>query len=284
MTGCLLAAPSTVEVRRRRGTPSRRLAPPVVPCSIGRICRQSPAWLACPAAAGPRVIAFGRPDGTVRERGRPLRQAIEETEVRVRRGGAADAPPALHNADPHPIWVGNHISSSPHGSRLGSRRSARHARRAPVAPRPTRVPAATTPRRVLAARPRGPTAPGTPLGRRPSPGLARCRTRGRWLAPACRGRTLGCAPGRWGAAACGCSTRPWRHDHPSRRPQAQCSGARHDPAPAPPTHQADHRLQDGTPLTSRLGRAASSSRGGSLVLPPRPGWRDLAGRRWHARP
>src|SRR4029453_10066490 len=27
-----------------------------------------------------------------------------------------------------------------------------------------------------------------------------------------------------------------------------------------------------------LGRAASSSRGGSLVLPPRPGWRELAGR------
>src|SRR4029453_9247860 len=25
-------------------------------------------------------------------------------------------------------------------------------------------------------------------------------------------------------------------------------------------------------------------RGGSLVLPPRPGWRDLAGRCWHARP
>jgi hypothetical protein len=33
-----------------------------------------------------------------------------------------------------------------------------------------------------------------------------------------------------------------------------------------------------------LSRAASSSRGGSLVLPPRPGWRDLAGRCWHARP
>jgi hypothetical protein len=33
-----------------------------------------------------------------------------------------------------------------------------------------------------------------------------------------------------------------------------------------------------------LGRAASSSRARSLVLPPRPGWRDLAGRCWHARP
>jgi Single-strand binding protein family len=36
--------------------------------------------------------------------------------------------------------------------------------------------------------------------------------------------------------------------------------------------------------TSSLGRAASSSRGGTLVLPPPPGWRDLAGRCWHARP
>ena len=35
---------------------------------------------------------------------------------------------------------------------------------------------------------------------------------------------------------------------------------------------------------SGLSRAAGSSRGGSLVLPPRPGWRDLAGRCWHARP
>jgi hypothetical protein len=33
-----------------------------------------------------------------------------------------------------------------------------------------------------------------------------------------------------------------------------------------------------------LGQAASSSRSGNLVLPPRPGWRDLAGRCWHARP
>src|SRR5512132_4415199 len=31
-------------------------------------------------------------------------------------------------------------------------------------------------------------------------------------------------------------------------------------------------------------RPASGPRGGSLVLPPRPGWRDLAGRCWHARP
>jgi Single-strand binding protein family len=33
-----------------------------------------------------------------------------------------------------------------------------------------------------------------------------------------------------------------------------------------------------------LSRTASSPRGRSLVLPPRPGWRDLAGRCWHARP
>src|SRR4029450_4337666 len=29
---------------------------------------------------------------------------------------------------------------------------------------------------------------------------------------------------------------------------------------------------------------ASGPRGGSLALPPPPGWRDLAGRCWHARP
>jgi hypothetical protein len=94
--------------------------------------------------------------------------------------------------------------------------SARHPRRAPAAPRPARAPAATTPRPALAARRRGPTAPGTRHpGRRPCPGPARCRTRGRSPAPACRGRTPGCAPGRSGAGARGCSTRPWRHDHPA---------------------------------------------------------------------
>ena len=47
------------------------------------------------------------------------------------------------------------------------------------------------------------------------------------------------------------------------------------------------RVMSSRPRTANelsLGRAASSSRGGSLVLPPRPGWRDLAGRCWHARP
>jgi Single-strand binding protein family len=43
-------------------------------------------------------------------------------------------------------------------------------------------------------------------------------------------------------------------------------------------------LQAPKPCTDSLGRTASSPRGGSLVLPPRPGWRDLAGRCWHARP
>jgi hypothetical protein len=33
-----------------------------------------------------------------------------------------------------------------------------------------------------------------------------------------------------------------------------------------------------------LGRYASGPSGGSLVLPSRPGWRDLAGRCWHAQP
>jgi periplasmic divalent cation tolerance protein len=37
-----------------------------------------------------------------------------------------------------------------------------------------------------------------------------------------------------------------------------------------------HRLDPGPDRTTGLSRAASSSRGGSLVLPPRPGWRDWA--------
>jgi hypothetical protein len=41
--------------------------------------------------------------------------------------------------------------------------------------------------------------------------------------------------------------------------------------------KADSRERPGT-------RPTSGPRGGSLVLPPRPGWRDLAGRCWHARP
>jgi hypothetical protein len=114
-----------------------------------------------------------------------------------------------------------HISSSPHGSHFGSAGSARHARRAPVAPRPARAPAATTPWSGLAARQRGPTAPGTRHPGRPSPGPAHRRTRGRSPAPARRGRTSGCAPGRLGAAARGCSTRPWPHDRPAEAPGAQ---------------------------------------------------------------
>jgi hypothetical protein len=108
-----------------------------------------------------------------------------------------------------------HISSSPTAPASAPAGSARHPRLAPVAPPPARAPAATTPCLVLAARRRGPTAPGTRrLGRRPCPGPARCRTRGRWPAPVCRGRRPGYARGRLGAAARGCSIRPWRHDLP----------------------------------------------------------------------
>jgi len=42
-----------------------------------------------------------------------------------------------------------------------------------------------------------------------------------------------------------------------------------------------YRLDPGADRTAGLSRAASSSRGGSLVLPPRRGWRDLTGRGWH---
>src|SRR5215217_2678093 len=51
-----------------------------------------------------------------------------------------------------------------------------------------------------------------------------------------------------------------------------------------PAKTQKHALGGAGLITSGLGRAASGSRGGSLVLPPRPGWRDLAGRCWHARP
>src|SRR5215207_6482934 len=51
-----------------------------------------------------------------------------------------------------------------------------------------------------------------------------------------------------------------------------------------PDKTQKHSLGGAGLITSGLGRAASGSRGGSLVLPPRPGWRDLAGRCWHARP
>src|SRR5918993_5880015 len=50
-----------------------------------------------------------------------------------------------------------------------------------------------------------------------------------------------------------------------------------------PAKTQKHALGGAGLITSGLGRAASGSRGGSLVLPPRPGWRDLAGRCWHAR-
>src|SRR5215203_1476194 len=61
--------------------------------------------------------------------------------------------------------------------------------------------------------------------------------------------------------------------HPHRHSRRRCP----DPMRPPPF------LRHSRPVLS-LGRTASSPRGGSLVLPPRPGWRDLAGRCWHARP
>ena len=51
---------------------------------------------------------------------------------------------------------------------------------------------------------------------------------------------------------------------------------RHSPPPIPSASWGDHTWSTGRRRC--LGRGASSSRGGSLVLPPRPGWRDLAGR------
>ena len=60
--------------------------------------------------------------------------------------------------------------------------------------------------------------PATP-GRRPCPRPARCRTRGGPPAPACRGRTPGCA--QVGAAR-GCSTRPCRQDHEADALGTQC--------------------------------------------------------------
>src|SRR5215218_5317130 len=176
-------APSMV--RRRTGTPSRHLHLRLWLVPIGRVRRHSP------------------PDGR-----------------RVSRGGAADAPPAPppRRSAPHP---GPQPTSpaAPTAPAWAPAGSARHARRAPAAPRPARAPAATTPCPGLAARQRGPTAPETRHpGRRPCPARVRCRIRGRWPAPACRDRRPGCAPGRLGAAARGCSTRPWRHDRPADHP------------------------------------------------------------------
>jgi len=121
-----------------------------------------------------------------------------------------------------PSGSATHISTSPPRLPLGLPQDPHPARRAPVAPQPARAPAATTPCPGLAVQQHGPTAPGTRHpGRRPCPGPAHCRTRGRSPGPACRGRTPGYAPGRLGAAAPGCSTRPWPHDHPADAPRAQ---------------------------------------------------------------
>ena len=81
---------------------------------------------------------------------------------------------------------------------------------------------------------------------------------------------------------------------PALLPQTGLHLRPHRDAPARPIRctvpKASRERADATSARGRepdwlsLGRAASSSRGGSLVLPPRPGWRDLAGRCWHARP
>src|SRR5829696_4293400 len=75
---------------------------------------------------------------------------------------------------------------------------------------------------------------------------------------------------------------PEVHLRPHCRPASQSfGGAVPAASPARPhARPARGREPDGLSLE----RIASSSRGGSLVLPPRPGWRDLAGRCWHARP
>ena len=74
----------------------------------------------------------------------------------------------------------------------------------------------------------------------------------------------------------GLHLRPHRRAPPQPVRSAVPAASRARPNATPARGQEPDRLS--------LGRAASSSRGGSLVLPPRPGWRDLAGRCWHARP
>jgi hypothetical protein len=52
----------------------------------------------------------------------------------------------------------------------------------------------------------------------------------------------------------------------------------------PPCISSSTRRQASKPEQGAAHGPAGGPRGGSLVLPPRPGWRDLAGRCWHARP
>src|SRR4029453_9240678 len=79
-------------------------------------------------------------------------------------------------------------------------------------------------------------------------------------------------------------TGPAEHRGPTtvpHRQRASCWTPLLDHLPDEPETSLSRKI--GATMTS-LRRAASSSRGGSLVLPPRPGWRDLAGRCWHTRP
>jgi hypothetical protein len=71
-----------------------------------------------------------------------------------------------------------------------------------------------------------------------------------------------------------------QHHAPASHPTVSGPGPHHREPPYD-RHPRPHEKP-------RLGLVAwnvlASPRGGSLVLPPRPGWRDLAGRCWHARP
>ena len=72
-------------------------------------------------------------------------------------------------------------------------------------------------------------------------------------------------------------------DHDIREVRQDRTAPAHG-CPACTRSDRDTRNYQRPPTHLSLGRAARSSRGRSLVLPPRPGWRDLAGRCWHARP
>jgi hypothetical protein len=119
-----------------------------------------------------------------------------------------------------PSGSATHISSSPHGSRLGSRRTR--------TPTPGQLPphhgqlTHLQPQRHTRGRRRGSAArqlqePTTQEEHRPPVRPAAEFAVDR-QPPARPGRRPGCAPGRSGAAARGCSTPPWRHDHPTDAP------------------------------------------------------------------
>src|SRR5215207_1994617 len=68
---------------------------------------------------------------------------------------------------------------------------------------------------------------------------------------------------------------------------ASCSGSSSSVSAGPPPLACAHSPNESECCSTDvacLERAASGPRDGSLVLPPRPGWRDLAGRCGHAQP